>query len=154
MWDCKVLCFIDLKRRLQRYIWSDFSLGLCCKDKEGGAPEQQFFPFMERQVGRPESTSQVAPLRWYRSVTQQAWKEQTLHIPSLLTGSREITSETLEEDIWQKCHCFLVALSHSRWFIHTVWFMVGTWDGVLSVWSLKSWRLRSKGQSQECSTPV
>lgn len=104
VWDCRVLCFIDLKSRLQRYVWSDFSFGLCCKNKECGVPEQCFLPFLERQAGfssgqpweyNPSSSPSVLQ-RFDSAGLECSNPAHSKEKSRPLSGSWETTSETLE----------------------------------------------------------
>lgn len=87
MWECKVLCFTDIKLWTQRCVCIDFSFGLHCKNKEcRGSPEQSSLLFLERHAGffpvnDLESISWAVPLGCCKGLTWQVWDVQTLHMP-------------------------------------------------------------------------
>lgn len=54
-----------------------------------------------------------------------------------LDCSCEIISEPLEYPAWWKCLCFCGVLSHTRWFILTMWFMLVALGHTVSVWLLE-----------------
>lgn len=113
------------------YDWTSV-LTFTIRIRRVGVSEQGSLSFMERHVGffmnSYKSVSDLLPFGAIKVGLSRPGMFKPCTFQRKVcssTGSWEITSTTLQYPIWQQCYYLPVALNPTRWFILTMWLMVG-----------------------------